>query len=417
MKIQIYLSILIFSISTFAVSPFENFREGESRFLQNKAERDEILREYVGNQNALTLKEIMDDETVQTCGSKIVSRIKKDFNLESHSETKKALLGLRLNNLIDDVALDVLLKTEKLENSMTLPLMVEGLNDEEIKKSLDLFETMMPVWREKGICHEDIYRNFTNRLYAISRNTAEHQKTVHVLAYKKGLITKSEFKKLEMFRHGKVFEWPMTLNEYARKLKSLREAFPERVKDSSKYVTSLHERAMGRSLRQLLFEKYNSNQIMVLSNLMKNLQRRLTASKISIHIVNSKSSKAEEVLDLAPMEQFRFSLKMIRKELSDLNHSRILGGVTASYLDVIAASYETGLVISLEVDQLASLEEIWVKKVSKKEKVMWWVREVGGVASVFITPPYGFFSIMGIMLLDQKISDPEVENDPDFNLF
>ena len=70
-----------------------------------------------------------------------------------------------------------------------------------------------------------------------------------------------------------------------------------------------------------------------------------------------------------------------------------------------------------EIEQLASLQEIWNPSKTTKEKVMYWVKTFGGVASVLLPPPFGFVSVMAIMLIDQSIKDAPVDRDPDFNLF
>jgi hypothetical protein len=135
---------------------------------------------------------------------------------------------------------------------------------------------------------------------------------------------------------------------------------------------------------------------------------------VTIHInyVNQDS----EIINLSPMEKFRFILKLLRKELATINNSSMLNGQRASYSDIITAAYEVGYISSQEIEAFASLEDIWNPKKTTKEKVMTWIKLFGGVSAVLLPPPFGFLSVLVIMLIDQQVSEAPVDPDSDFNL-
>ena len=116
------------------------------------------------------------------------------------------------------------------------------------------------------------------------------------------------------------------------------------------------------------------------------------------------------------MERFRLSIKLLRKELAILNNSDLLNGQHASYLDIIAAGYETGIVKADELEALQSLEEIWNPKKSQKEKAIFWLKNFGGMATVLVPQPYSLLAVLAIMVIDQQINIPKPNPDEDYNL-
>lgn len=397
-------------------SPYRNIRESRSALI-SKLNEDEITRLYKGTKSLIELRSIMSDTSVNRCASALVERIENKLNLNGDKDIETAVLGLRLDDSIDDIAATILIKAAKLSKPLPHPIANDDLSPEEEKKALEVFSGQVKEIKNKTLCIEDTYRSLVSSLAKESNKFKKSLKHINRMALDRSLISEAEFKKLEKMRSGKVHEWPLTLANYAQNLDSLAKRFPDRIKEASPLITedTVGKYRNKKSLRHSLHEKFNSTQIILLANMVRDLKKRLEAKDITINI--SYIEQQTEIISLSPMEKFRFILKLLRKELATINNSSLLNGYQATYIDIIAASYEVGYISAAEIEALASLEDIWNPKKTTKEKVMVWAKRFGGVASVLLPPPFGFVSVMAIMMIDQYIQEAPIDRDPDYNIF
>ncbi|TDP55662.1 hypothetical protein C8D79_0717 [Bacteriovorax stolpii] len=393
-------------------SPYRNLREGNSHLITSHKE-DDVVRLYKDTPALESLRKIINDKTINRCATKVVSAIQKELSLSSEDETELAILGLRLDDSIDDIAAGILIKAAD-SNFLSHPIAKNDLTAEEETKALDIYKTKIADLQNKTLCSEDTYRALVGKLNEGSYKFIKNLKHLNKLALDKKIIKENDFKTLERMRAKKVHEWPITLSSYRSTLDTVAKNFPTRKKESAKLVTEAGRFKNKTSLRQGLYEKFNATQIILLANVVKSLKKRLEAKDIMIHI--NYVDQESEIISLSPMEKFRFILKLLRKELALINNSTIINGRQATFLDIITAAYEVGYISADEIDQFAALEEIWNPKKTTKEKVMVWVKLFGGVASVLLPPPFGFLSVMAIMLIDQQVSEAPVNPDSDFNL-
>lgn len=414
--------ILLILITTFSLSSFgqdqiyNNIRESKSALIDFNEER-EIEKLYKGTSSLAVLEEIITDPNINECATKVISKIKSKLSLKTNDDVRLAILGLRLNDSIDDIAVGLLLKANILDQEiLSTPITLNNLSNNDELKAMRIFKENVNNIKDKQSCVEESYRDLVDALTKESSQYKKALKHINKLAFKNSIINESEYKILEKLRIGRVFEWPLTLASYHKSLKDLDANFSQREKESSILIT---KRTQGKnhvkkSMRQELFEKYKSGQIQLLANMAKSLKERLASNEIAINITYS--DQRVEVISLTPMEKFRFILKLLRRDLASLNNNPSVLGNIATYTDIITASYETGFVSSNELEQLASLEEIWNPKRTLKEKVIKWGERFGGLATVLLPPPYGYVSMMAIMLIDQQFSSAPVINS-DINIF
>ncbi|MGK0367909.1 MAG: hypothetical protein ACI9QD_001049, partial [Thermoproteota archaeon] len=168
------------------------------------------------------------------------------------------------------------------------------------------------------------------------------------------------------------------------------------------------------SYRSKLYQQYDYLQIVMMGDVIQNLRRRMDSSKIEILIFNSELDVDDvERIVLDPMERFRFSLKILRKEMHDLRTNSFFEGRRPSYQDLIVAAFELGMIPAIEVDEVASLEEIWNPKKTFMEKASVWIRLVSSVASIVIPPPYGFVPMLALVAIEATTSKgkkPELDH-------
>jgi hypothetical protein len=407
------MSLFLLKTHAALASPYLNMREGNSRFIAEsiKPHLQEILE---NEQTKQTLGEIINNNQINSCASKIVFEINDQLKLESSEELENILKALRFNNQIDDIVLDLLLKAVPLSNYQPSPFALASLSDDEENLALNIIKQHVVDIKNKANCIEDSFRDLAFDLASKNPKFIKHLKQLFKSAYKNNIISKDTYRTLDNLKQNKVHLWPLSLSEYKKSLSTLAKKFPNRKEEESDFVTVAMKKE-GISLREQLYEKYNYQQIILLSNIISNLKKRLDASDISIDILYENQSK--EIISLTPMEKFRFILKQLRRELSSLNNGSLLNGKAASYTDLIVASYEVGSISSDEISKLASLQEIWNPSKTTKEKVFYWVKTFGGTATVLLPPPYGFISVMALMFIDQQISTNTINHDLDYLLF
>lgn len=392
---------------------WSNLREGKSSLISSLKE-EEVRREYQGNPDLKVLQSIMADRSINRCATKIIRQFKQELDLSAERDVELAILGLRLYDSLDDVSAGLLLKANDLSHTLAVPLTKDDLSPEEENAAMAIYKELAPLFKKQDSCPEDVYRDLFAKLRSESPKFVGQLKRIHKLARNNGFLSDEDYKMVEVFRMKKVHEWPLTMSSYARSLEKLTQKYPDRTKEKSDAISST-KFGQKISMRVGLYQKFNSTQIILLANLVKEMKARLESKDVKIVI--DYDDRPAETIELSPMEKFRFILKLLRKEMAELNNSSLLEGKNASYFDVIAAAYEVGVIKSGEIEQLAALQEIWNPTKTPKEKALFWVKTFGGVASVLLPPPYGFVSVMAIMLIDQQVKDAPVNRDPDFNLF
>ena len=393
-------------------SSYKNLREANSNFISSRKEQ-EITQLYKGSSSLESLREIISDKSINRCATKIVAAIKDKLGVYSSNETNMAILGLRLDESIDDVTTSILIKAQEIHPSSNT-MAKNDLTSEEVKIALGIYKSESQMINDKSLCPEDSYRTLYAKLSEGSYKFSKEIKRINKLALKNGIIKNAKYKDLEAMRVSKVHEWPMTLTNYRANLDAINNAFPNRKKEASKFVTHAGKFRTKVGLRQSLYERFSSTQIILLANVVQSLKKRLESRDITIHI--NYVEENSEIINLSPMEKFRFILKLLRKELATINNSSMLKGQRANYSDIITAAYEVGYINAEEIEIFASLEDIWNPEKTTKEKIMTWVKLFGGVSSVLLPPPFGFLSVLVIMLIDQQLADAPVDPDSDFNL-
>jgi hypothetical protein len=393
---------------------YHNLRESASELISEQ-KGIEITGRYKDSTAMEQLKSIITDRSVNRCATKTVSSIKLKLGLEQQKDVEEAILALRLNDELDDISAGLLIKASKLNSTLSHPIAHNDLQAEEETRALEIYKKEFSSLNMKTACLEEAYRSVVSELLSGSLKFKKNLKHINKLAFEKNIIDAQTFKNFELMRINKVHEWPITLATYATNIEVLSKHFPERKKEGSEVVTKNGKWWKNKSsLRQHLHERYNSTQIILLANIVRDMKKRLDSKNISVHIDYEEGQK--EIINFSPMEKFRFILKFLRKELATINNGSILGGNQASYIEIISAAYEVGYITTNEIQQLAALEEIWNPKLSTKEKVMFWVKTFGGIASVFLPPPFGFVSVLAIMLIDQQVKEAPVNRDSDYNI-
>lgn len=460
---QGFLKILIFFLTwtpCFAaqdLASLKNDKEISSNFLKEKNE-DEIIRQALINVKLRfgdfdnfkstfnsSLKKSLQEvtHTRGVCTSFMARRL--IFHM-GHAVSSKELLDksigwlhlARKYNLVDDIlaynlAQSLILGYELDQVTLypqtpnrTLRVKEKVKKDDDLKK---IFKQLEKKW-PKGInsCAEDSWSIYVMELVNLFKFSPQDERKLNkvlrntnLFAYRKNLISKTTWSRLEVMRKYKdqlmnriSLERYLDITYKAKNLnlEDLNYLRPYKhitrySKESINYLSDSLKQDKILTHRYRLYQKFNSTQILYLAeNIMLKTIKRMNATKSEIHIdygIEDKNDELDEedkkeVYEISPMEQYRMAIKMLKKELANMPLSVTFGKVPVDYDDVILASIETGLLRFDEIDQIVSFSKFW----QKGEKSSWdtfveFSASFGVGASYYLPFPFNIVGAAGLI--------------------
>jgi hypothetical protein len=423
MKKALLALVILFSMNVFAVSRlFKNDREGKSFYIKKRQLKllSDIYSGNVRSELVDSFKQILDSYNPgNICAVNIVEQVKEVYK---EKIPKGYLLPLRDNDLVDDVAYGILKQASDLKSFRKRPKkgnrLFDKLTEEEKKKALRAF-TGFSKKLERGSCYTQEYKALYNELKSADKKLKRRKFKILIdFALSSKAITEDDYKKIEIARRSKVQEWRMGLADYLKKKLQIRNQYP--INDTGIRSNFVAQKVKKQKISQRikLYQSYDYIQIALMGDIINKLRRRLESNKIEIivHFDDDGELVEEEVIELDPMERFRFSIKLLRKEMHELSINTFFEGRQPSYSDLIVAAYELGMVPAEEVDEVASFEEIWNPKKTFWEKAQFWVTSVLSVGAVLVPPPYGFIPTLALVAI-QASTQSKKEPEYDHSLF
>lgn len=329
-------------------------------------------------------------------------------------EYEGALFYLRSQNQLDDAAVRILINAHE-----TITTKVYAKNEDQLHLPSDaLTHEIIPIIKSfegrflRNNCFDDAYKS----LYGEIRNvfdkvTSRQLEALFYEAYIQNHIDEDLYIRLEQARKNELELKGLTLKAYYQKVSSLRNQYPLRdTEEKSSYVTQKVSK-MKLSRRQYLLENYTDMQIVFMGNIIKKLRTRLESPKAEI-LIYDRNEGVETIL-LEPMERFRLAIKLLRKEMAYLSLNTFFYGGSPSYLDLMTAAFELGIIPASELDELVSIEEIWNPKKTFWQKARVWVTTFGTVATILIPPPYGFIPALALVVIEYTAGNEKNANEED----
>lgn len=405
---------------------FQNDREGESYYADSWFTKRAVRRavKSINGDDLLhsfqeTLSEINENKI---CAFDITRDYKERLKKLNYKfkEIPGALHYLRSQNELDDVSLKILLNAHEITDKNPYPSRNQDYHEsrrylphgKKLDEMLEVISTFESKYLSRN-CYDDAYRLFYGELSKIENLHARELEALYLEAYDRGIIDLEIWKNLERARSFDVERNALGLKDYYKKRKSLRTQYPLRdPEERSRFST---REAHKNSRRQHLLENYTDLQIIMMGNVIKKLRSRLEADKIEILVYDRE--QIQEVIPLEPMERFRFAIKLLRKEMALLTINTYFAGRSPSYVDLMTAAYETGIIPAVELEDIAGLEDIWNPKKSFWEKAGIWVRTFSSVATVVIPPPYGFIPALALVVIEATTGQNDTNNNDDTSLF
>lgn len=348
-----------------------------------------------------------------------------DLNRDLNSELNKRriklkdfLFQVRAQNLLDDIALSILLKAQKVENQSVLineDLTDSFLSEEESSKLKQLVISFEKRFL-KDVCLDEAYRNFYQEILKIKKNISSLQLAMLLQElFLDERISENLFSQLEKARMADLQNVSLTLSSYVKKKSSLRLQYPLRDSTEKSNFVTIRNKHSDLSRRQKLYEQYSDLQIILMGNVIKKLRARLESPRVEILVYDQNA--VSETIILEPMERFRFALKVLRKEMAYLSLNTYFAGRSPSYEDLMTASYELGIIPASELDEIAGLQEIWSPRRTFWEKASVWVQTFSSIATIVIPPPYGFLPALGVVVIQATQKKNNQNSDDSGSLF
>jgi hypothetical protein len=427
----LFLLFILLSSTSWAVTPLlKNDREGNSALIKkrHKVRIKSLLNEVKQEKlNSIFDESLREFNPKTICApnlvNKVATAVKASSSIKFYKKHKEAVFqNMRQQNFINDLVLQNILFAADLK-SPSKRILRKNLK-KKLKKKLAKSEvTPKEILRKfvsfsqkdnSDACIIESFKTLHREVKGESKKLKRRTfKLMIDYALSTETITKEQYKKIEIARVNHYEELKMTISEFLKKKLRLRRQYPLLIEGTSNFITEKPKKSKV-SYRSKLYQQYDYLQIVMMGDVIQSLRRRMDSSKIEILIFNSELDVDDvERIVLDPMERFRFSLKILRKEMHDLRTNSFFEGRRPSYQDLIVAAFELGMIPAIEVDEVASLEEIWNPKKTFMEKASVWIRLVSSVASIVIPPPYGFVPMLALVAIEATTSKgkkPELDH-------
>ena len=421
-----FLTLLALFFGTMAIAAdgvsLSNDREGVSVYTSKSVTKS--INNLLKNVSAAEIKDafkssIKDVPEGRLCSFDINEKIRK--SLPRGSDYKAVVHYLRLQNEIDDSIVRILIRAHEAE-TMKLPEQEEERSHwlpEDETKALEM-SAAVENFEKKYLsvsCFDEAYKSLHSELMKVDKKIKDSQiEAIYHKALVDKKISQALYLRLERARLSEVQKWALSLKDYAKKIRSLRNQYPLRDSNEKSNFISVEVKKIDLSRRQKLLENYTDLQIVVMANVIKKLRTRLDSERMEI-LVYAPEELEPEVIPLNPMDRFCFCVVKLRDEMAQLRLNTYFNGRSPDYVDLVTAAFEIGLIPATELDTVGNMEEIWNPKKTFWDKAKVWVTTIGSVASIVVPPPYGFIPALAMVAIQATTTDTDAAASDPTRLF
>ncbi len=443
MKFLLFLCVLIFISTTsafsFDVTLLQNNKEANSRIITKKdrarlaewVEEHRLGTELTSKAAAVfrsTMVAFQAREAQCDVGmaSLLINNAKNAGVIVDSTELMNLLVLLREQNQMDDILFRVFTRSEevrfdianagrwikpKTPRNLTAPAGVD------VKKYIGFIS----AWPDE-VANCSIGRYFRMAEMIKYKTTSERDNMMWRLAHvalRDGMIDALTFHKLEALRLNYVLDW----DHYSYNYLDMVESAKDKLAKTRELVStnSFSERYVSRkeklTQRGRLYKIYSPTQVMIMASVIEKLAKRMDARRVELIFQYGETYGTDtQIYVLSPMEQYRVSIKMMKKEMAELMRGDLFKNTGISYEDIIAASFETGLIKSSELDQILKFEEFWNPKApSRFRTYAQFAFSIAGTATFYLPPPWNIMGAVALMFTQSRIMPTTVAPDSDDN--
>lgn len=400
---------------------FENNREGVSRYVDNDDLEDFIAENSIDE--TAFIEEFNGKKAIyrppRACAWDLVFHYKHMIGEELfNADSKQSFMLLRKLNLIDDIVLKFVVEADKARRNMpearfiNRTMSLEEDQEEKVERAFERWKTAVGV---ENPCRSKAYYDLHKAIKRSAQDLSESKvQKIMNLWRKEGKINDQEYMEIISFNKADVGEWKFTLSDYLNKKRYVQRNTPVGFLGTSNWVTEKRKK-IKESLRQRLYANFSETQIDLMANIVKDLALRLQVTHAEVNLFID-----EEVIDtipLAPMEIYRMTIRLLRKEMLELNNTNLFQGARFTYQDVVTAAYEVGHINSAEIDEIQRLEELWNPKRTIWQKLRFWISTTVQVGAILTPPPWNFLGVLAMIVIDTYTTEGEDTFGHEYSLF
>jgi hypothetical protein len=424
----------------------------------NKRDRDRIvekyhdkaLRDQITNIFYDTLLNFLNARDNQ-CELRFIDVLTNELNRQGIASNEKSitdhLMMIRVYNGIDDIFFKILkdnvrdfygLKNLNLKKTPSKLILKHEklLANNDIK---DLYSNFEEFPDEIDQCAFQEFTFIKNKVKDKNNLKAEKPlKEMGILnkkAFEDGIISLESYHKLEYLREdssvSKKYVWMKDYLKIIFQAKNQmtpisRSYKPVSLDDEDKFSSERVRRFSKLTRRELLYKKYDENQIVLLSQILQKASRRMgvdadtesgrpyLSQEFSVLQPNGERRTYVERIDLDPQSQFNLARRLLRKDMVELQMMDMFNGLKITYEDVVMAGFETGYISIEDINYVVRYDDLWNPNITKFERVMGLVFKVAGYSTFFLPPPWNVVATIAIGIVDgivEKRTSTGAEND------
>lgn len=416
-----------------------NNKEVESRLLGRQEKKDIAvwIRKFSSEAEALENAKSVLERTLEvfsernaSCDLGFLELLRK--TAESHGlvsgekEFTSFLSFLRSSNRIDDLLLNNLRKSYDLAAALKstsvkkLPK-APKLSAEEGAINVEELYAGFRTWPDEiSLCSLGTYFSVARGLsWKDSKERDRLLRKTNRLALDRGIISEESFRKLEVLRKRKALDWPIYIVGYLDVVSNAKDKLSPTGKpelDPSSNSTKYAARKRKLTRRGRLYQNFTSSQVMMLAQVIQKTSWRMDAHSVEINFRYRPGPDSDgETYVLSPMERYRLSIKMLRKDMGEIMRSDLFAGTSVEYGDLVTAAYETGLIRSEELDLILKFEDFWNPKVPKWKVYANFTFSILGTASFYLPPPWNIVAAIALVVTQTQIDQKSQKPDEDDN--
>ncbi|MES2526120.1 MAG: hypothetical protein V4598_03510 [Bdellovibrionota bacterium] len=443
MKFLLFFCLLIFvSFSrafAFDVTLLQNNKEANSRIVTKKdrANLTSWVEEHrLGDQLAAKAASVFRatmiayDAREAQCdvgmASLLITNAKNAGVMIEDTELRNLLIFLREQNQMDDILLNIFLKSDEVRFDIAnagrwirpkTPRNLMAPANVDMKK----YFSYINGWPDdNSYCSIGRYFRMAEMLTFKTKTERDNMmwKMAHI-GLRDGVIDALTFHRLEALRLNYVLDWDHYSYNYLEMISSAKDKLAKQREVIS--TNTFSERYVSRkeklTQRGRLYKTYSPTQVMIMASVIEKLSKRMDARRVElIFQYGAEQGTDTQIYVLSPMEQYRVSIKMMKKEMAELMRGDLFKNTGISYEDIIASSFETGLIKSSELDQILKFEEFWNPKApSRFRTYAQFAFSLAGTATFYLPPPWNLVGAVALMFSQSRLMPTTVAPDADDN--
>jgi hypothetical protein len=346
--------------------------------------------------------------------------------IHSADELPSFLTYLREENIIDDIFYKILKDSFEVSSEMAAsqdnkyprrPFRPRNNINEEVDIA-KMYSSFKSWPNDIESCSMGRYLQLINSLKVTGPKDRDARiRRYNYLALQSGVISLETYHKLDVMRRMEVLSWSTNVNGYLDLVQNAKDKLAKEVETSTnnQFNESYISRKEKLTRRGRLYQVFSSTQVMILAQLIEKTAKRMDARHVNLNFQYTEDADSEsEIYVLSPMEQYRVSIRMLRKDMAEIMMSNTFRGSGVRYEDLISAAFETGFIKSDELDHVLKFEEFWNPKNSRWRTYANFAFSLTGTASFFLPTPFNVIGAIALVITQSRLMDKK-KNDSDDN--